>query len=101
MTEVEIIRKDEFGKTTKKFTYPNGGCPYEKLVAGEIVEVEIDERGTIRDYVVESLNWTFTHFGNIIVIHIQPVNPMPHVKAMMDVNGRPYWDLSHYYMLIR
>ena len=76
MTEVQVIRKDEFGETTKTFTFSNN-CPYERLVAGEVVEVEIDEKGTLRDYVVESLNWNFTHFGNVIVLHIQPQCPIP------------------------
>ena len=73
MARVKIIRKDELRETVKTF---KDSSPYEELKLGEVVEVE-DEQGNLKDYIVESMNWDFTHFGDTLVITISP----EHFKA--------------------
>ena len=94
MAQAKIIRKDELGENVRIF---DNSSPYERLKPGDVVEVEIDEQGTLRDYFVETMKWDFTHFGDTLVIYIQPVNPTPAVKAMVDINGSPYWMVPHGY----
>ena len=91
MAQVQIIRKDEQGETVKIF---DNSSPYEKLKPGDVVEVEIDENGTLRDYFVDEMNWEFGHFGDTLTIHIQPTKPKPEVKMAIHL---PPWssNISH------
>jgi hypothetical protein len=76
VTAVTIIRRNELGETFKTF---NSSAPYEALKPGEVVEVE-EETGELRDYFVTDMKWDFTHFGDTLVIVIQPVVMKPTVK---------------------
>jgi hypothetical protein len=91
MIQAQIIIKDEHGESIRVF---NDGSPYEKLKAGDIVEVEMCEHGDLKDYLVDATHWNFGHFGNTLVIHLQSVNPKPEVKMTVHL---PPWssNISH------
>jgi len=84
----KIIRRNELGETFKAF---DSSTPYEALKPGEVVEVE-DEQGELRDYYVADMKWDFTHFGDTLVIVIQPVVMKPVVKmTKWHDNGNPFY----------
>jgi len=89
INQVKITRSDELGETIKIF---NDAKPYEKLEAGEIVEVEM-ETGEIRDYIVVDTKWDFGHFGNMLNITIKPT--VPKFPKMPIVSGELNWDWAH------
>jgi len=71
MANAKIIRRDGHEESTKIF---NDSSPYERLKANEIVEVECED-GILRDYTVSFVHWDFTHFGDTLVIIIEPYRP--------------------------
>jgi len=83
VSTAKIIRRNELGETFKTF---DSSTPYEALKPGDVVEVE-DEQGELRDYFVSDMKWDFTHFGDTLVIIIQPVVMKPTVKMARWVDG--------------
>lgn len=69
MNNIQIIKRDEEGEEIKNFENVSA---YERLLKGDIVEVESKD-GKFRDYLVVSGNWVFSHFGNTLSIIIEPL----------------------------
>ena len=85
--DVKIIRKDGDLETTKTFH----DCPqYQGLKPGDIVEVE-DASGQLIDYYVTNTRWDFSHFGDTIVVTIEPGNPPPKVEMIYVGSGQYAW----------
>ena len=71
MNTIRVIRKDDYGEVSVMFS----NCPqYEALKKGDIVEAH-DHTGELKDYMVTSTNWEFSHFGNRYVIIIEQMKP--------------------------
>jgi hypothetical protein len=87
VVEVKITRKDEFGETSKTFK----DCPqYQGLKPGDVVEVE-DANGELKDYYVTDTKWEFSHFGDTLVVTIQPMNPSARLVQVYAGLGQYVW----------
>ena len=84
MPRVKIITTNESDGSSKLIRAFDNSAPYEGLKPSDIVELEVDDVGTLEEYFVEEMKWDFTHFGDTLVIHIKPLKLKPITKSPTD-----------------